>query len=92
MKHVQHHLQAANSAPASCTHTKLTGLLMVLIKPSFYCEVYINTTTAKSNIYTIKIEENKHSEINPVSKMSGGKGRTKDFPLVLLKHYSIKEG
>lgn len=64
---------------------------MVLIKPSFYCEVYTNITTAKSNIYTIKIEENKHSEINPVSKMSGGKGRTKDFTLALLKHYSIKK-
>lgn len=56
MKHVQHLLWVANSDPASCTYTKLTGILMGLIKPSFYCEVYTNFTTAKSNIYTVKME------------------------------------
>lgn len=29
---------------------------MALIKPSFYSEVYANVTTAKSNIYTAKME------------------------------------
>lgn len=60
---------------------------MFLIKVNFYSKIYTNFTTEKANIYSFRIEDltNKHSQMNSISKTSGGKGRRKDITLATYK-------